>query len=246
MFKGKLLVAIIGTSGAALLGLGLTTNVDASSIATVHDGVIAHLVTRDGSPVSNRALAASTPWQVGETVTINGTTMYQVSTNEFVNSSDVTLSGENSSSDQNTKLVGYAMKNVRLFDDSQNKLSDTRSLAQGSSWQVGRVVKNSKGEVYFQVSTHEWANHNSMVINGNEPSNIEYIANFAINNNNSSNNGTDTNTDNNTGNANNGSTDTDNNGGTGEVTKPTPEIPSTESVKQAIMLILLNIDKKWD
>lgn len=237
MDKWKAVGFTVSACGA-ILGLN-TVNIKATTIATVHNGVTAHLCTREGSNVDNRALAPNSPWQVGETLQLNGDTLYQVSTNEFVKSSDVDVSGNNNEQTPN-KIVGYATKNIRLFNDEQNKLSDTRSLAKGSYWQVGRVVKNAKGEIFFQVSTHEWAEHGDMVIDGNEPSNIEYVADFA-----NSSNGQGTNVDNGNNSSDNNqngneTTVTDNNnnngsGSTGEVVQPTLPKPSAAELQQAVI-----------
>ena len=49
----------------------------------------ASLYTKDGKKVTNRALAANTPWYTDQSATINGEKMYRVATNEWVKASDI-------------------------------------------------------------------------------------------------------------------------------------------------------------
>lgn len=59
-----------------------------SSTITTNSGSIKALYTTDGKR-SSRSLAANTAWYTDRTATINGATMYRVSTNEWINSTDV-------------------------------------------------------------------------------------------------------------------------------------------------------------
>lgn len=59
-----------------------------SATITTNAGSIKALYTTDGSK-SSRSLAANTSWYTDRTTTINGASMYRVSTNEWINSTDV-------------------------------------------------------------------------------------------------------------------------------------------------------------
>lgn len=59
-----------------------------STTITTNSGSIKALYTTDGSK-SSRSLAANTSWYTDRTATINGASMYRVSTNEWINSTDV-------------------------------------------------------------------------------------------------------------------------------------------------------------
>ncbi|MCH4009717.1 CAP domain-containing protein [Companilactobacillus sp.] len=100
-----------------------------------------------------------------------------------------------------------------LYRDDLGHASN-RSLADGSAWALGRQIENSQGEVFFQVSTHEYVDASRLYIN-KLPGQPEYIANFGLagyKDNGSANN-----------NSNNSSQTTNS------------LVPSTESVQQAIL-----------
>lgn len=95
---GSLVVA-----GMAAVTVGIfsnSTDVSAAGVATTFDH-ITRMYNRDGDLVTNRALGPNTPWQVGIFATINGETMYQVSTNEFVKASETTYEGPGGSEVKN-------------------------------------------------------------------------------------------------------------------------------------------------
>ena len=105
----KCATVVAALAMAATTGIGAvvsnTTNVDAATVA--HTTRNASLYKADGKIITNRGLAANTDWAVGKIATINGETMYQVSTNEYLRAKDSSLSGQ-SNQTQPTKLVGTA------------------------------------------------------------------------------------------------------------------------------------------
>jgi len=210
----------MATTGALALN---QTQADAATVATTHSGSYSMLYNAQGAQVRNRALAANTPWLVGKTATINGETMYQVSTDEYLRAADSTLSGDQAQPQQSNKTVLTIGKYMAaLYRDDTNRISN-RALANGSSWQVAKTITNSKGDTYYQVSTHEFVKKSSdNSISGTV--NPEYIADFGLDKDSSSTNtntgSTDTSTDTNTNTSTNtgsdtntGSTTTDNNSG---------------------------------
>lgn len=199
----------IATTGALAVN---QTQADAATVATTHSGTYSSLYRANGSIISNRALGPNTPWRVGKIATINGETMYQVSTNEYLRARDSTLNGQ-SSTQQSTKLVGHALSELSLYNDQTNSMA-SRSLAKGSDWQIGKVIINKLGQTFAQVSTHEYADATQLQFNPSAPT-PTYVANFGMKNGSSTtNNSTDTN------NSNSGSTTTDNNNSGNTTTTP--------------------------
>lgn len=226
----KCATVVAALAMAATTGIGAvvsnTTNVDAATVA--HTTRNASLYKADGKIITNRGLAANTDWAVGKIATINGETMYQVSTNEYLRAKDSSLSGQ-SNQTQPTKLVGTAKSQLALYRDDTNSMSN-RALSKGSAWQVGKLVVNKLGQEFAQVSTHEYADATLLQFNMAKPS-PTYIADFGMaktstdNNQNNNNSGsTDTNTSTNT-----GSTTTDNNNSGSTTTNPSTGTDTNQS-----------------
>ena len=205
----------MATTGALVLN---QNKADAATVATTNSGSYAHLYTDQGKLITNRALAPNTPWLVGKTATINGETMYQVATNEYLKASDSSLSGDNANQQQNTNpgtVLTIVGPSQFLYNDTTNSLSN-RALGSGSKWQVGKVITNSKGDRYYQVSTHEWVKKSYNSILNHDTGDGQYTADFMINADSSSN-----------------TNDNDNNSGNTEVTTPsTNENNNSTSSKQ--------------
>lgn len=163
-------------------------NVQATTVATVHSNVsYASLYTNDGFLVKNRALAPNTPWIVGKTITLNSRPYYQVATNEYVDSELVDISGNDSNTSsvpETNKLVGYA-KNITYLVNDKGEAIKNRALASESYWQVGNVIQNKNGDIFFQVATNEYVRKADMTLNM-EP-NIKQVSDFGINENSNSN-----------------------------------------------------------
>jgi len=169
-------VATVAALAMAATGVfSASTNASAATVATVHSGVVARLYTPQGSQISNRALSPNSAWQVGKVSTINGETMYQVSTNEYLRAADSSLNGQQHS----TKLAGKAMSMLALYRDDTNGMAD-RSLAPNSEWLIGKYVVNRNGQQFVQVSTHEYADASKLMYT--QPmENPTYIADFGTN-----------------------------------------------------------------
>jgi hypothetical protein len=160
---GSLLVA-----GMAAITIGAfnLTDVSAAGVATTFDKIV-RMYKPSGELVTNRALGAHTPWQVGDTKTINGETMYQVSTAEYVKASDVSYDanpgGTNTNTDNSSNNSNIIIKvnAVNVFDDQAGSLvqnapgSIDKDFILSGSFKVGRIVQNDIG-TYYQVSEHGW------------------------------------------------------------------------------------------
>lgn len=176
--KSAAIVAALAmaTTGALALGNSEKT-ADAATVATVHSGVTARLYTQTGKLVSNRALAPNTAWQVGKISNINGETMYQVSTNEYLKASDSSIMGADANSSK--KIGKAAFRELSLYRDDTNSMAN-RSLAKNSSWQIGKFIRNKNNQEFVQVSTHEYAD--AALLAYNHPmTNPTYIADFGTN-----------------------------------------------------------------
>lgn len=159
--KSAAIIAALAMATTGALALN-QTEADASTVATVHAGTTARLYTPTGKLVQNRALAPSTPWLVGKIANINGETMYQVSTNEYLRAADSSLSGDQAN--QENKLIGKADYTLTLYNTKTGHMAN-RSLAKGSSWQIGKYYMNKAGQRFVQVSTYEYADAANMSFN---------------------------------------------------------------------------------
>ncbi|WP_125712952.1 hypothetical protein [Companilactobacillus kedongensis] len=186
MNKKRILLSIFtGTMAATAFGIiNNTTNVSASGV--VHTYGITLMYTRNGDMVRNRALQRNTPWQVGETINLNGEVMYQVSTNEFVKGSDVSYEAPSTPTtptqpDNNQKNNSDVRVKVTLpwgspvFDDQTQKVDDI--AAPGMVYKVGRIVQSDTGLVYYQVSTHGWMVGDLVDVSG-KLGNVEQVYGF--------------------------------------------------------------------
>lgn len=152
-------------------------NADAATVATVHSGVVARLYASNGNLITNRALSPNSAWAVGKTVTINGETMYQVATNEYLRSQDSSLSGQ--AQQASTHIAGKALTLLPLYRDDTNKMAN-RSLAPNSEWAIGKYIVNKNGQQFVQVSTHEYADASNLMYD-HPMTNPTYIADFGTN-----------------------------------------------------------------
>ncbi|WP_162894226.1 CAP domain-containing protein [Companilactobacillus musae] len=160
--KSTIIVTALAMATTGALALN-QIQADAATIATTHSGTYSSLYREDGKIISNRALAPDTPWLVGKIATINGETMYQVSTNEYLRAKDSSLNGQQTPADI-TNLVGTAKTQLALYNRHDGKMAN-RALGAGSAWQIGKVIKNKQGITFVQVSTNEYANAADMTFN---------------------------------------------------------------------------------
>lgn len=245
--------AIVAALAMATTGvLASLTKADASTVATVHSGVVARLYTPQGAKISNRALSPNSAWQVGKILTINGEKMYQVSTNEYLRAADSSLNGQPQQS--STRLAGKAMSMLALYRDDTNSMAN-RSLAPNSEWAIGKYVVNKNGQQFVQVSTHEYADASKLMYT--QPmTNPTYIADFGTNTkfsdfavvgsgnlgtNGDSSSATDTSTDNNQGSTSTSTStpsvtpDTNTSTSTGNSSSTNAALPSAQAVQAAVL-----------
>src|SRR5699024_6692255 len=106
-------------------------------VATTKNVPTTRLYTKSGTLVKNRGLAANTPWRVGRTNQVDGLTYYQVSTNEFLLSTDVaSLTGNND--DRGKVDILVEQPDAETIDDRDGSVNG--HLEQYSDWLVSKVV----------------------------------------------------------------------------------------------------------
>jgi len=156
---------------------------DASTVATVTSPSYARLYTFNGTLITNRALAPNTPWLVGDIINVNGVDMYQVSTNEYLKSSDSRLSGDKAQQQQQpteTQLIGTVTGptgDTPLINEGLNDLSNNGGLIHGTKWVIGKYIVNRLGKRYVQVSSHDYVDASQMSFNQPLPEPIS-VPNF--------------------------------------------------------------------
>lgn len=162
----------------AALALGVTgaltfsqSTADAASVVTVTAPRYARLYTSTGQLVQNRALAYNIPWKVGKIIQIDGEPYYQVATNEYLKASDGSLNYN-----ANQVLHGIVVGNASIYNDQTHSI-ESRILPNGSEWTIGKTVRNSNGDIYAQVSSHEYINANQVLFDA-PPQNTIEISDF--------------------------------------------------------------------
>jgi hypothetical protein len=160
MKKSAALIAALAMAITGVLSLN-STKADAATVATVNSGVTARLYNNQGTLITNRALGPNTPWLVGSIVNINGETMYQVATNEYLKASDSTLNG------QEGMAVGTIVNGDAplYFTTTKGDFPSARTLANGSQWKVDRAIRDTQGNVYYEVANGAWISAKHMNVN---------------------------------------------------------------------------------
>lgn len=156
-------------------------NASAASVVTTRGDVPqTHLFNNKGELLNNRALAANTDWIIGKTNIVNQVTYYQVSTNEYVKASDVsfrratTYVPSKNSNNQNV-TVSTKYPQAPVFNGNTGKVQSWINNA--TPYKVNRVIKNSLGITYYQVSTNGYVVSGLVDVSGT-PQKIENIPNF--------------------------------------------------------------------
>ncbi|WP_125712246.1 SLAP domain-containing protein [Companilactobacillus kedongensis] len=168
----SLLLKSLAVSGLALAAFAtssaLSNTADAAEVATTKNVSVTRLYTQDGTLVQNRGLAANTPWQVGKTIQMNGIDYYQVSTNEYLKSTD-TASLTGSNDDQNSRPVDILIEQyyANTYDDRDGSINGR--VDQYSDWVVSKsVFESSTGKTYYQISNHQYITLYNYQVHGDE------------------------------------------------------------------------------
>lgn len=164
---------LIGTSLTSVFLLN-TASVKASDIS-YNNGVvttvrIASLYNSQGKLITNRALAANTPWATNRRTEIdNAGTVYQVATDEYVKASDVTLQHGKAAAD----TINAGINGALIYNYQDGKYVATNSkLDAYSKWQYN-YTDNVDGKTWYQVATNTW-------INSDDASTASFIKNTGV------------------------------------------------------------------
>lgn len=144
-------------------------SIDDVITVTNKSGAPVYALHGDQVSTTGRVLAPNSPWKTQQKVIINGTTYYQVSTNEWVKAEDGQLQSQNDAhnsgtadhNDQSTESINGVIAVSRtqgapVYALNQQKMSTTgRILAPNSTWRTSQK-KSVAGTTYYQVSTNEW------------------------------------------------------------------------------------------
>ncbi|WP_164505111.1 SLAP domain-containing protein [Companilactobacillus hulinensis] len=122
------------------------SNVEVAKVdTTVTIGANETAIVNNSGIATGNHLSVGTSWKVDQIKVIGGFRYYRVANNQWVKRTYVPA--DNSIT---VTLVG----SQKVYDTSTNSLS--RSLSNGSSWKVSKVVVNSNNVYWGQVSSNEW------------------------------------------------------------------------------------------
>ncbi|WP_334351697.1 SLAP domain-containing protein [Companilactobacillus sp. HBUAS56257] len=155
------------TSALVLLAptvLSLTSqNSQAATKLVGRTNTLTHLVDENGKALENLSLAANTDWQLGQIKNVDGNTYYEVATNEYALSTNMTVkeTGSTTTPAVKTGTLSYAAK---VVDPDGNPIGTV--LPAGSSWKLGST-KTIDGNNYYEVGTNEYVIALAVKINSN-------------------------------------------------------------------------------
>lgn len=135
------LAMVVKTNGSNAGSNVETAKVDMT--VTVGNGEAA--IVNDSGVVTGRTLPVGSSWKADQVKVINSVRYYRVATNKWI---------KRASTPVNNSITVTLLGNQKVYDTSSNTL--TRSLPNGSSWKVSRVVVNNNNVYWGQVSNNEW------------------------------------------------------------------------------------------
>ena len=133
-----------------------TNNIEQiKGVVVSHNGSMTFLYTQDGKQITNRGLAPNTPWYTDQKLSLNGSSYYRVATNEFANSSDVTMQyGAAASGEVRVKQSG-AVNYTRTEQGFVR--SGQPNFKANSVWKFNKT-DNLNGLTYYQIANNVWLN----------------------------------------------------------------------------------------
>lgn len=126
----------------------------------------AAVVNSQGQTITGVTLPTGSSWNIGSTVTINGSSYVQIATDEYVATSDLTIGSTAAATEQAEQPVVGTIVNgpANVYDTSMDSFSG-RQLQDDSQWKVGQMVQNKYGYTFYQVSNNEWTQSSNMQLN---------------------------------------------------------------------------------
>jgi len=165
--------------GAVAVDITFSANQNQVDAAAVNGIVtttgITRLYNNEGHLITNRALAANTPWLTNEESQIAGIgTAYQVATNEFVKASDVNFEHGHASNG----VIRAGVNGALVYGFSNGEYTATSNKLEANSvWQYN-YTDDFNGKTWYQVSNNAWINSDeastSTAINNTGVATISY------------------------------------------------------------------------
>lgn len=131
------------------------TVAEAATHKTVTTTKVTSIYNNDGKLVTNRALAAHTPWITDKKVSIgNLGEFYRVATHEFVKVGDVQMQRDNSG----TATISYAPDSgIDLWNGyGASKVASGQKLTNGTQWKLSEKVIDNNGDAWYRIGNNQW------------------------------------------------------------------------------------------
>lgn len=148
-----LVCALLGVGGS----LASATDVNAESVSK---GNFAQ-VSSEQAPVydqngdtTNVALQKDSKWKVSSTKDIDGTTYFQVATNQYLSSKD-SFAYKNRRMIIKVQSIDGKDAAVKVYDHNLVQKSDV-SLASGTKWATDTVINTSNGMPFLRVASDQY------------------------------------------------------------------------------------------
>ena len=145
----------------ALLGAGsslaATTDVNAESVSKGNYAQVSAdqaLVYDKAGNATDVALQKDSIWKVADTQDIDGTTYYQVATNQYLSSKD-SFSYKNRRMVIKVQSLDGKDEAVKIYDHNLVQKNDV-SLASGTKWATDTVINTSNGMPFLRVAPDQY------------------------------------------------------------------------------------------
>lgn len=165
------------------VGRYVSDNPDAGKTAVANTTL--HIVDAYGND-TGATLPAGSAWKIGSILHANKMTYYQVGTNQFISTSDVTVENPTTTiSDPYISTDANYGKTVTV-KSAANVVNDNATatgvvLPVGSQWRIADFLFVN-GKTYYKVATNEWISEDDITITGPATgSNGSYITNDSSN-----------------------------------------------------------------
>ncbi|MBA1433683.1 SLAP domain-containing protein [Bombilactobacillus bombi] len=168
-----------GNGSSSVENSGISIN-DIITVTNAHGAPVYH-IQGDSVTTTGRVLAPNSPWATNRKKVVNGNTYYQVSSTEWITSSDGQLKSNETQRPVNPALpdnsptttisgvvtvaLGSGTSVYNINGDSVSKSG--RILANNTAWKIDQK-KNINGINYYKVSTNEWVKSSDVNLSGIE------------------------------------------------------------------------------
>ncbi|ERL64557.1 SLAP domain-containing protein [Schleiferilactobacillus shenzhenensis] len=129
--------------------------VGVNKAAPLYSGFGAH------ATATGTTLKVGSTWKAATKVTANGTTWYQIGTNQWVSGADIGELAHNAAT-STTKTITLTSA-TPLWNGIMASYAGSW-LPKGSRWKVTAEAKSTNGQTWYMVSTNQWINANAGTI----------------------------------------------------------------------------------